>query len=218
MKKNNQTFEMVLTAIFLGIMILMSAVPFLGFIPIGPLNATIMHIPVIIGAIILGPKRGAFLGTAFGLLSVWNATTRPTALSFVFSPFIPVIGTDHGDWKALIVAIVPRILIGVVPYYVYKLCAKLFKKKGDFISLFIAGVSGGLTNTLLVMNLIYLLFQRSYGDYLASMGKATDVLYGAILAVIGTQGIPESIVAGVITAVVCAILLKLSKNNRSEVY
>lgn len=214
--KKNSTFEMVLTAIFLGIMILMSLVPFLGFIPIGPLNATIMHIPVIIGAILLGPKRGAFLGTAFGLLSVWNATTRPSALSFVFSPFIPVIGTNHGDWKALIVAILPRILIGVVPYFVFKLCQKLLKNKGQFVALFIAGVSGGLTNTLLVMNLIYFLFQKPYGEYLASLGNATSALYGAILAVIGTQGVPESIVAGVITAIVCTILLRLMKNNRIE--
>ena len=208
--KNKKTFDIVLTAFFLGIMILMSVVPFLGFIPIGPLNATILHVPVIIGSVILGPRLGAFLGTSFGVMSVINATTRPSALSFVFSPFIPIIGTSHGSWKALLVALVPRILVGIVPYYVYKFVQRFFKGKTNSIALFLAGIAGGLTNTLLVMNLIYFLFKDSYGQIIK---KGADQVYGAILAVIATQGVPEAIVAGILTAAVASILLRLRKQN-----
>lgn len=208
--KNKKTFDIVLTAFFLGIMILMSVVPFLGFIPIGPLNATILHVPVIIGSVILGPRLGAFLGTSFGVMSVINATTRPSALSFVFSPFIPIIGTSHGSWKALLVALVPRILVGIVPYYVYKFGQRFFKGKTNTIALFLAGIAGGLTNTLLVMNLIYFLFKDSYGQIIK---KGADQVYGAILAVIATQGVPEAIVAGILTAAVASILLRLRKQN-----
>lgn len=208
--KNKKTFDIVLTAFFLGIMILMSVVPFLGFIPIGPLNATILHVPVIIGSVILGPCLGAFLGTSFGIMSVVNATTRPGVLSFVFSPFIPIIGTSHGSWKALVVALVPRILVGIVPYYVYKFGQRFLKGKTNSIALFIAGIAGGLTNTLLVMNLIYFLFKDSYGQII---GKGANQVYGAILAVIATQGVPEAIVAGILTAAVASILLRLRKQN-----
>lgn len=208
--KNKKTFDIVLTAFFLGIMILMSVVPFLGFIPIGPLNATILHVPVIIGSVILGPRLGAFLGTSFGVMSVINATTRPSALSFVFSPFIPIIGTSHGSWKALLVALVPRILVGIVPYYVYKFGQRFFKGKTNSIALFLAGIAGGMTNTLLVMNLIYFLFKDSYGQIIK---KGADQVYGAILAVIATQGVPEAIVAGILTAAVASILLRLRKQN-----
>ena len=62
MKQKDKTFQLVLTAFFLAIMILLASVTFLGFIPIGPLNATTLHIPVIIASIVLGPKLGAFLG------------------------------------------------------------------------------------------------------------------------------------------------------------
>lgn len=212
--KNKKTFDIVLTAFFLGIMILMSVVPFLGFIPIGPLNATILHVPVIIASVVLGPRLGAFLGASFGVMSVINATTRPSALAFVFSPFIPIIGTDHGSWKALIVAIIPRILIGVVPYYVYKLCRRLSKDKANGVALFIAGVSGGLTNTLLVMNLIYFLFKDAYGKLI---GKGADQVYGAILAVIGTQGVPEALVGGLLTTAIASILLRLNRKNETEI-
>lgn len=208
--KTSNTFQFVLTALFLGIMILLASVPFLGFIPIGPLNATTMHIPVIIGSIVLGPKIGALLGGSFGVISLIRATTMPTALSFVFSPFIPVIGTDHGSWKALLVVLIPRILIGIVPYYVYRLCQKGLKQKANTVALFIAGISGGLVNTILVMNFIYILFQKEYAQLIGKGGKA---VYAAINAVILTQGIPEAIVAGLFTAAVATILLKLMKRQ-----
>lgn len=134
--KNTKNFT--LTAMFLAILILLAVTP-LGFIPIGPINATTMHIPVIIASIVLGPRLGAFLGGTFGLISMIRSTVIQTPLSFVFSPFIPVIGTEHGSWKALLIAFIPRILIGVVPYFVYKGLRKLMKQKADSVSLFLAG-------------------------------------------------------------------------------
>ena len=72
--KKISTFELVLTAFFLGILILLASVPFLGFIPLGPINATTMHIPVIIASIVLGPRIGGFLGGAFGIISMVRST------------------------------------------------------------------------------------------------------------------------------------------------
>lgn len=53
---------MVMMAAFIAIMMIMTVVPVLGFIPLGFMNATIIHIPVIVGSILLGPKKGAVLG------------------------------------------------------------------------------------------------------------------------------------------------------------
>ncbi|WP_301357965.1 ECF transporter S component [Enterococcus spodopteracolus] len=201
--KNTKNFT--LTAMFLAIMILLAVTP-LGFIPIGPINATTMHIPVIVASIILGPRLGAFLGGTFGLISLIRSTFIPTALSFVFSPFIPVIGTDQGSWKALIIALIPRILIGVVPYFVYKGIQRLTKNKVSPLSLFLAGIAGSLTNTILVMNLIYFLFQQ---DYAQVLGTNINAVYSAVLAVIFTSGVPEAIVAGLVTAAVSTVLLRM---------
>ncbi|AZP93377.1 ECF transporter S component [Enterococcus mundtii] len=201
--KNTKNFT--LTAMFLAIMILLAVTP-LGFIPIGPINPTTMHIPVIVASIILGPRLGAFLGGTFGLISLIRSTFIPTALSFVFSPFIPVIGTDQGSWKALIIALIPRILIGVVPYFVYKGIQRLTKNKVSPLSLFLAGIAGSLTNTILVMNLIYFLFQQ---DYAQVLGTNINAVYSAVLAVIFTSGVPEAIVAGLVTAAVSTVLLRM---------
>lgn len=208
--KAMKTKELVLTAMFTAIIIAMAFVPYMGYIPLGFMNATIIHIPVIIGAIVLGPKKGAFLGAVFGLTSMINNTFNPNLTSFVFSPFYS-IGDMHGNFASIIICMVPRILIGVVAYYVYKGIMKLFqnKKQGSMIGLAAAGIAGAMTNTLLVMNGIYFLFGNSYA---AAKGIAVDALYGVILGVIGTQGIPEAIVAAVlVTAIGKALLVVMKK-------
>ena len=68
----SKTRDLVLAAVIAAIIVIMAFVPFLGYIPLGFMNATTVHIPVIIGAIILGPKYGAFLGLTFGLTSLWK--------------------------------------------------------------------------------------------------------------------------------------------------
>ena len=195
-RKTAKTKELVLMAMFTAIIIAMAFVPYFGYIPLGFMNATIIHIPVIIGAIVLGPKKGAFLGGVFGLTSMINNTFNPNLTSFVFSPFYSV-GDVHGNFASIIVCMVPRILIGVVAYYVYKGMLKLFAKfkAKSIAALAVAGVAGSLTNTLLVMNGIYFLFGSSYA---AAKGIAFEALYGVILGVIGTQGVPEAIVAAVL--------------------
>lgn len=203
--KNTKTFT--LTALFLSILLLLSFTP-LGFIPLGPMNATTMHIPVILASVLLGPKIGAGLGGIFGLISLLRATFFPNPLSFVFSPFIPIPGTDQGSWQAILIAFLPRICIGILPYFIFKSLEKIKTKKA--ISLFLAGVAGSLVNTILVMNMIYFLFQQPYAQI---VGKSGSAIYTAILAVILTSGIPEAILAGLITSSVGMILLRLMKNN-----
>ncbi len=214
MKNKEKTFQLVLTALFLSVMILLASVPFLGFIPIGPINATTLHIPVIIASIVLGPKIGAFLGGCFGLISMIRSTMIITPMSFVFSPFIAPLGTDGtGSWKALLVAFIPRILIGVVPYFVYRWSKKYFKGRGQHFALFLAGMAGGLTNTILVMNMIYFLFKPEYAQVL---GQAGDAVYAAIISIVFAQGIPEAIVAGLATAAVSIVLLKFMEQRKQH--
>lgn len=208
--KNTKTFT--LTAMFLAILILLAVTP-LGFIPLGFITPTTMHIPVIVASIILGPKIGGGLGAVFGCISVIRATVIVGPTSFLFSPFIPVIGTDQGSWKALLIAIIPRIFIGIIPYFVYKGLQKLLGTKYQSISLFIAGVTGSLTNTILVMNFIYFLFSDSYGQLI---GKSGFAIYTAILTLIFTNGVPEAIIAGIATTGVSAVLLRLMKKNSTQ--
>ena len=186
--RNKKTYEMVLTALFAAIIVIMAFVPYLGYINLVVIKATLIHVPVIIGSIMLGPKKGGFLGFIFGCTSLINNTFNPSLLSFAFSPFYSV-GEIGGNFWSIVICFVPRILVGVVPYFVYVGVRKLLKEKkgSDWLALPVAGVVGAFTNTLLVMNLIYFCFSEQFA---AAKGIAMEAVYGAILAIIAANGVP----------------------------
>ncbi len=200
-----QTLGLVQVALFAALIILMAFTPFLGYIPLGFTRATIIHIPVIIGSLMLGPRKGAALGFIFGLTSFINNTINPTATSFVFSPFYE-LGEIHGGIGSLIICFLPRILVGVVPYYIFRGVRHIGRKDAKpTLALALAGVAGALTNTLLVMNLIFVFFRDAYAT---ANDVASEAVYGFILSIIGINGIPEAIVAGILTTLIGRILLK----------
>ena len=82
---------LVLTGLFTALLLVMGFTP-LGLIDLPIIKATILHVPVIIGSVLLGPKKGAFLGGVFGAISLWKNTMAPSLLSFAFSPFVPLPG------------------------------------------------------------------------------------------------------------------------------
>lgn len=211
MRIDKKVMDMSLAGIFTAVIIAMSVVPFLGYIPLGFMNATIIHVPVIIGAILLGPKYGAFLGLVFGISSLIKATLTPTVTSFVFSPFVTIGGYSGNLWS-IVIAIVPRVMIGVISYYIFQMIMKHGhgKKGGRTVAFTIAGIAGAMTNTLLVMNGIYFFFGESYA---AASNKAVANIYDMILGVILSFGIPEAILAGMLTAAIGNVLFRLKKSQ-----
>lgn len=204
MKTNKKTLNYTLFTLFASIIVLLSMTP-LGFIHLGFIKATIVHIPVIIGSILLGPLAGAGLGLIFGINSIINNTMSPSLLSFAFSPLVPVIGTTSGSPLALVIALVPRIIVGIVPYYIVE--SKLIKN--DTLRFGVAGFVGSMTNTLLVMGLITLLFKDAYG---VARGIESVAVTKAILSVIVVNGIPEAIVSTIITVPLTRALLKVKRS------
>lgn len=265
--RNTKTYELVLTSLFTAIIIIMAYTP-LGYIPLGIINATIIHIPVILGALFCGPKKGAFLGFVFGLTSCLKATfVGGTLSSFVFSPVLAasIVGTS-GIFKSLFIAFVPRILVGIIPYYVYVLIRKVLfsdkkllagsilnimmgaflcfglyefickkveslstvvaliialiiavlvagasqyaftKKNAQVVAFAYAGITGAMTNTLLVMGSILVLYKDAYAE---AVGVAADALLGVIGGVIAFNGVIEAIVAAIIVYVIGIVLNKI---------
>ena len=94
--KNKKTTNMVIFSMLLAIEVVMSFTP-LGFLRIGLLSVTMLHIPVIICAMALGKKYGAALGFVMGFCSFYNATFSPTITSFCFTPFFSMGGVE-GNW------------------------------------------------------------------------------------------------------------------------
>ena len=189
--KKLEVRKMAIIGVLSAISIMLSMTP-LGFIPIGPTSATIMHIPVIIGAVLEGPVVGMIVGFIFGATSLIRNLTMPTITSFaLINP---------------LVSILPRVLIGIVAYYVYKMTVKLIKN--TFISGWITGVIGSLVNTIGVLGMIYILYGARYANALGESASAAKTL---ILTLIATNGIPEAIVGGFVVSAVCVVFNKRKK-------
>lgn len=243
------TSRKLVTAAMLGaITVVLSLTP-LGLIPLGFINATTMHIPVIIGAIAEGPVVGALVGLIFGVSSLLNALLRnPSPVSFVF--YNPLI------------SIVPRVLIGITSYYAYvgfkKLSNSNLKKLSEGLWIVIslglgyllykninAGKStsniifvvilllvclglfvysrksdkadfpiamgafvGSMTNTILVLGGIYLIYAKQYVE---TLGIPMENAKSTILGVSITSGIPEAILSLILTT---AVIKALNKSRR----
>lgn len=191
LKINFSTKEITMIGMLSGISIFLG-VTRLGFIPLGPINATIMHIPVIIGAIVGGPVVGALVGLVFGLFSMYQAFTVPLPTSFIF-------------WNPLI-AIVPRILIGIVASYIYTFLKNKFKN--EKFSIGISSILATLTNTVGVMGLTYVIYLDKYASALGVSKKAATT---GILTIIGVNGSIEAIVSSIISVAVILTIFKIRK-------
>lgn len=202
--------EFTLTAIFLSIILLFAFTP-IGFIHLGVIKATLIHIPIIIASIILGPRIGALLGLVFGFTSIAVNTISPSLLSFAFSPAIPVIGTSQGSFWALFIALVPRVIIGFIPYFIFKAFRKAMEKKASVQkpALFITGLLSTFIHTFLVMGSITFIFQDAYAE--AINAASTSAIYTAVLTVFLTNGLVEALLAGLVTMAVAPALLKITR-------
>lgn len=204
--------DLVLTALFAAILLLMAFTP-LGLIDLPLIKATILHVPVVIGAVVLGPKRGAGLGALFGLVSLWKNTMAPSLLSFAFSPFVPLPGQVKGSMWALVICLVPRILTGVVPYYVFAGLAHLTRGKAwsRTAGFVLAGASGAIVNTALVMGTMGLVLGDAFA---AAQNISRDLVSAGILSIVLANGVPEAIAAAVLCGAVCTGLDRAKLINK----
>ena len=197
---NNRTRRFTYLTLLVTIEIVLATVPFLGYIPLGFVNATTLHIPVILAALLLGYKEGMVVGLVFGLSSIIKNTMTPNATSFLFSPFFSIGGVE-GNFASILISIVPRVMIAVVTAFVFKVLSKKIKENKAAI---IASFMGSFVNTILVMSGAYFIFGESYAN---AVGVPFKGLVTFIITVVFTSGLSESIIA----AIICPFVYKATK-------
>lgn len=160
--KRERIREMTIMAMFIAIIVIMAFVPWLGFIPIFGVSATIIHIPVLIGGVLLGRKNAIILGTTFGVVSmIRGAMSGGFDFIFVF------------PW----VSVLPRFIFGLLIYDIYRLFSKVIKTR-----IFALGVSFfilSLIHSLLVLPMMVATFPMILGN-----ANFTDIVGGDALGVI----------------------------------
>ena len=208
-RKKMDTRYMATLAMFCGILLVMGATG-IGFIPLPVIKATTMHIPVILGAILLGPAAGAVLGGVFGICSIWANTTSPGLLAFAFSPFMTTEGLP-GVLKSLWIALGCRILLGVIAGWLWKGLKRVLKQ--DYLALPVTAAVSTICHTILVMGSIYLLLAQQYAQ---AKNVAITAVFGLVMGTVTASGIPEAIIAAVLVTVIGKALLHLMERMKKR--
>ena len=208
-RKKMDTRYMATLAMFCGILLVMGATG-IGFIPLPVIKATTMHIPVILGAVLLGPAAGAVLGGVFGLCSIWANTTSPGLLAFAFSPFMTTEGLP-GVLKSLWIALGCRILLGVIAGWLWKGMKRVLKQ--DYLALPVTAAFATICHTILVMGSIYLLLAQQYAQ---AKNVAITAVFGLVMGTVTASGIPEAIIAAVLVTVIGKALLHLAERMKKR--
>lgn len=156
--KNTKTRQMVQLAILTAIILIMAFTP-LGYLRVATMTITFLSIPVVIGAILMGPAAGAFLGCVFGLTS-----------------FIQCFGMDALGTALMTInvfytfcfTVVTRTLMGFLAGLIYKGMEALFSKINivknkeltNPVSCAVACAAAPLLNTILFMSALYFFFHN----------------------------------------------------------
>lgn len=209
-ERKHDTRWMVSVALMAAIVIVLANTP-LGMIQLPIIKATTVHIPVIIGAVLLGPSAGAILGFVFGVCSLISNTMAPTLLSFAFSPFMSTTGIP-GVCKALWISIGCRMLIGIAAGWLWILLQKI--NVNQLIALPVVGFVGSMVNTVTVMGSIYLLFAQQYAE---AKEVAVTAVWGLVMGTVTASGIPEAIAAAVLVLALGKVLIQVFKRMNMPV-
>lgn len=193
MNNKLKTVRLTELAVLMAIIVLLE-VTGLGMIRTFGLEMTILQVPVIIGAILLGPEQGAMLGACFGLVSFFECFGKSPFGSMLFSinPFF-----------AFLMCVPTRILMGWLCGLIYRvLHTRLKGTQADIVSNIAASLGGALLNTLLFMGLLCLCYYNTpYIQGFASSLHATNVITFVVLFV-GIQGLIEAIVCSALGTVI----------------
>ncbi len=179
--------KLVLAAVFIAIIIVMTAVPYTGYITYlpGGIAITTLHIPVIIGAVFLGWKYGALLGGVWGITCVVKAYLNPEAGNIPF--------------QNPLVSVLPRIIVGIVAGLVFALAAGRYSKKSleeqtarrrmaqrdrEILAAGVAALAGTLTNTVLVLTMLH---------FFGALGTTdiAQVFSTVVKTIVGVNGVIE---------------------------
>lgn len=191
--QKNKTYRIAILGILSAFIIIQTFVPFLGNIPIPPLNPTIIHITVIVAAFVLSTKDGMLVGLVWGLARMVKAYTLPA------SPL------DLLLWTNPIIAVVPRVMVGLVAGLVFH---AFLKRKKEKVGMVIAAVLGSLTNTVLVLGFIALFYGN---EYATALNVDPSNLLKVLAGIVATNGLGEAVAAGLIAPFIAKALMKVRR-------
>lgn len=206
-KAKSKLTYLVELALLMGILLMMN-ITGLAMIPLPGQYASIMTVPVAVGAMMLGPLAGGVLGGMMGCISFYTAVK--TGFSTLF------LAGYTGGWVvalSFLNTIPPRILMGVCVGWIFRGIHRVDRSKT--ISYYIGGLAAPVLNTLFYMAVLVLVFlnaptlQALLGETLMAQFQDNILLF--VAAYVGIQAVLEAVAGCVVSGTICKALRVVMK-------
>ena len=195
-----KTSRMAQLAILTAIILLMGFTP-IGFLHVGAVEITFIMIPVIIGAIVMGPGAGAFLGGMFGLVSFIQCFGM-SAFGGALLGIQPVF--------TFLICMIPRILMGWLCGLIFRGLIRVDRTKSKSVAYCVTSLCGALLNTTFFVGGVLLFFGQT--DYIMGLRGGMNLL-AFIVAFVGLNGLVEAIVCFIVAAAISKALDVIMKRQ-----
>ncbi|MEG1931777.1 MAG: ECF transporter S component [Pygmaiobacter sp.] len=190
---SNRTKVLHLTqmSLLIALELLLAFTP-LGFIMVPPVAVTLLHIPVLVAAILMGPVSGAALGGVFGLISIYKATTAATSpVDMAFSPFV-----SGKPLASLVMALGTRILFGLIAGLLFLGLRRVLKRQ--IVAITATAIIATVLHTTMVLGCLALFF-RDLGVGLMAI----------LITIVSLNGILEIALGAIVSGALCTPLLRM---------
>ena len=188
-------------ALLTAVQLVMTFTP-LGLVPLGPINASLLSIPVAIGAMLLGPAAGAWLGFVFGFFSFLDALQGKSVMGAALFAVSP--------WRYFLMAVGARVLMGVCAALIYRAVLRALPGHEKTAAV-VGGFAAPFLNTVFYMGAMVALF---YGcDYVQSLvaSKGVTNAFAFVVSMVSVQAAVEWVVGCFVSAAVTVPLKKVVK-------
>lgn len=188
-------------ALLTAVVLVMAATP-LGYLRVGPLTMSLLTVPVAIGAMLIGPAGGAWLGFVFGMTSFSNAVSGTTGLTVVAFQYNPVL--------CFLTCVGTRVACGLCCALLFRAAVRLLPARPKTACL-IGALSAPILNTVFFMGCLLLFFynMEQIQNLITTFGVSNPVALAA--SMVGLQGLIETTVCGAVATAVTVPLRKILK-------
>ncbi len=194
MKKNN-VFELVAMSTLLAIIIVLQLIS--GFITINGVSITLALIPIVVGGVLFGPKKGIILGTAFGLVVLIQSIVGVEPTGALLWNINPVY--------TLIIIMSKAILAGFVPAIVYKSLAN----KNKILAIIVASILAPIVNTSMFLIGMFTFFY----NVLQTWAAGENVIIYALTFLVAINFIVEFSINTILSPVIVRIVKVIRKEE-----
>lgn len=171
-----------------------------GFIKIGAVNLSFVLIPIVMGAIVIGPLAGVILGVVFGLVCYFMGLVGMDSLTYLLISEHPII--------TFLTCVVKGSAAGFATGFIYQVLAK----KNEYLGVILGALAAPVINTGLFI-VGALIMSDAIDLFMVANNISVSAIYFLVIMCAGINFLVEFALNGILAPSLYRVI-KYLKNRR----